>query len=722
MNPITKAYWTAKGVGWDNLPRRILQAWRVCSGSLRHRLDPVLFSDAAFHSRTGLGEAADSPVWSERFRSSCDRFLRKLQKNCLLNVSWEESTIERMLFVPCEKALSGEYLYFGRLSRRLGWPPQFNVDPRNAIRYPVGEHCQAIARSGPPGDDVKLAWEPSRLSMAYYFARAYIRTSDARWADAFWRLFDAWVEQNPVQLSVAWGCSQETTFRMMAVLFAAAMTIDSEAATSHRLFNVQRLVWQAASSIVANLNYGLSQKNNHGISEAMGLWTAGLLFPDWPEARLWRELGRHFLIGEVRRQVYDDGSYVQHSTNYHRVMLDDLLWAIRLGQLNGDPLPNSVMDRFEKATNWLAEMVDRQSGRVPNYGPNDGAQVLPLSCCDYLDYRPVLQACWYLIHGARFFEPGPWDEKMLWLFGEDSLGAAVRASRQDPSFSAPNGGYYVLRGPHSSCMTRCHTYRDRPAEPDMLHVDLWHAGENIARDAGSYHYYTTDPVGPFFRSTAAHNTVEVDSTDQMCKGPRFLWYRWTKSRVLANRTFAEGRAGFFKGEHYGYRRLRNRVTHCRSILRVDDVYLVVDDLTGEGRHDVALRWRLAPGTTQIQGQGRFSRFSVVDYNVAVFRPDGAAVRLLAGQETHPYVGWESLYYGERQAVPTVCMHWSGCLPLTCVTLFGGSLEVAPFLGALDSIVSLKPLRLPPALPDLLAVPTDEWAETTDNRFQTSEGK
>ena len=44
----------AKGVGFDNVPRRLLQAWRVKSGVLRKRLDPALYSDEAYREATGI--------------------------------------------------------------------------------------------------------------------------------------------------------------------------------------------------------------------------------------------------------------------------------------------------------------------------------------------------------------------------------------------------------------------------------------------------------------------------------------------------------------------------------------------------------------------------------------------------------------------------------------------------------------------------------------------
>lgn len=214
----------------------------------------------------------------------------------------------------------------------------------------------------------------------------------------------------------------------------------------------------------------------------------------------------------MQRQVYDDGSFVQNSTNYHRVMMDDMLWAIRLGQISGQPLPEPAIDRFVRATNWLAEMTNRDSGGVPNYGANDGAMVLPLTCCDYMDYRSTLQAAYGLISHRRRLSPGPWDEKSLWLLGEEQPASAepTEPSCLQAATEFADGGYYILRGPNSWLMTRCHSYHDRPGQCDMLHADLWYKGINVLRDGGTYLYNCDESWRRFFNGTAAHNTVQVD--------------------------------------------------------------------------------------------------------------------------------------------------------------------------------------------------------------------
>ena len=89
---------------------------------------------------------------------------------------------------------------------------------------------------------------------------------------------------------------------------------------------------------------------------------------------------------------------------------------------------------------------------------------------------------------------GPWDESLLWLFGPEALQSAS-AGRAPESKRFDEGGYYTLRRPDTWCMVRCHTYRDRPAHVDMLHVDLWHRGINILGDSGTHKYFNAASPG-----------------------------------------------------------------------------------------------------------------------------------------------------------------------------------------------------------------------------------
>jgi hypothetical protein len=655
MNAIERTWWTAKGVNWRNLPRRLLQAWRVRTGALRRRLDPAGFSEEAFAADGAVPVENQPFLWAQRARGFFQRPPAEALLACAGGESWRRNVVDRT-----EKALGGEYPFFSHWFARLGWPPRFNFDPASGVEWPTGVHW--LDKADRPTKDVKLAWEPSRFSLAYDLARAYAATRDERWAEAFWTMFDAWITQNPPELSVAWSCGQEMTFRLMAMLFGAIMTLDAPAARPERLYALSHLAWQTGKHINININHALMQGNNHALSEATGLWTVGLLFPEFRSATAWRDRGRRVLAREVAWQVYDDGSYVQHSLSYHRLMLDDLLWAIRLGEVCNEPLPQIVYEKLRSASDWLVEMIDPDSGRAPNYGANDGANVLPLSCCDYGDYRPAAQAARYLAHGERCFPRGEWDEKLLWLFGPQALDAPVSPPGRTPGFAAAEGGYYVLRGPNSWAMTRCHTYRHRPGQADMLHVDLWYKGLNVLRDAGSYMYKCDPPWKGYFPSASAHNTVTVDDQDQMVRGPRFLWFRWTRSNVVHFAASADGRAGYFEGEHYGFSHLPGRVVHRRGICRLGDSYVILDEITGEGRHRLTWRWRLCPAQWRLSERTCTGVLPGGEIRIRTY-PAGDAERTLPRLDESA----ESIYYGLKHAAAGLVLSAECTLPVRVLT-------------------------------------------------------
>ncbi|MFW6133019.1 MAG: alginate lyase family protein [Planctomycetota bacterium] len=662
MRQLTQPWWIAKAVGWENVPRRLLQAVRRRSGLLRRRLAPERFSNAAFRRGGGAVPDRQPALWRQRR----ERFLA-IPTRDRLRGAVDDDAWARHVDAVCDRALGGESLYFSHWYARTGWPPEFNRDPVHERRWAVGDHWLDALDLLAGASDVKFVWEPSRLGLAWYFARAYARSgADAR-AEAFWTVLDAWVEQNPPERSIAWACGQEMTFRLMAALFGAAATLDSPAATPERLERLARLAWQTGRHVSININQARMQGNNHALSEAVGLWTVGLLFPELRDAARWQRRGADVLAAEVARQVYADGSYVQHSTNYHRVMMDDLLWATGLARAGDVALPAAVRDRLDRATNWLGEMMDPASGRVPNYGANDGANVLPLACCDYLDYRPTLQAASVLLHDRRAVESGPWDEKALWLTGGTGSSGAVRRPARERLWTAPQGGYHVLRADDSWAMTRCHTYRHRPSHADMLHVDLWRRGRNVLRDAGTYMYNCDQPWKGYFPSTAAHNTVEVNRDSQMTKGPRFLWFHWSRGRVVFRGDSPDGRAGCVIGEHDGYRR-EHGVTHRRTVCRFDETYLIIDRLQGSGRGVLGLRWRLVPAEWTGDGAGWTADIDGEPLTIRLAPAGRTTPRLVRGERRDGSVeGFESLYYGCRSAVPTVVCTGAAVLPATLVT-------------------------------------------------------
>lgn len=569
----------------------------------------------------------------------------------------------------------GRFVYYSRHVHDLGRPVDWLLNPFRGARHEAREHWCDYPTFSPTLGDVKDVWEPSRFACAYALVRAYALTGDAKYPATFWALFESWAAQNPPNRGPNWKCGQETALRTMAWCFALYGFWNAPATTADRVALMVRLIALEAQRIAANIDFAIAQKNNHGLSEATGLLTVGLLFPELRDAAQWEQTGRRVLERELARQVYADGSYVQHSMNYHRVMLHDCLWALRLAELNERPLSPPTAQRVARAGEFLHAMLDRPSGRVPNYGANDGANVLPLSSCDYIDYRPTVQAASYAATQRRVVEAGPWDEMLIWLYGAEAAAAPV-AEADLPSRRFDAGGYYTVRRGESWCMMRCHRYRDRVGHVDPLHLDVWWRGVNVVGDSGSFRYYAPDEpaMEAYFIDIAAHNTIELDGRGPLDRVGRFLFLPRPRAVCL------EHSPGSVCGAHYAYRRQPWRATHRRSVRRVDErTWLIRDELLGAGTHNVALRWHLADGPIAIDDGGHRVELSLPCGTVllSVEGPGGLSMAVHRGDDTPGAVaGWVSSYYAERQPRPTVVVSGRLTLPthlVTRIVLGGGTI-------------------------------------------------
>lgn len=584
---------------------RAAYALRMKSGLLKRRFPRVDVEQIPLSDLVLPGTPTEPQAYVAFREAASPRFLFDLGKppdaGELTRIATEAG--RRRTLDVADDYCRGRFLYYSRHVHDLGWPPDWMLNPFTGGGHDSTRHWCDTPTFSPTLGDIKDVWEPSRFACAYWFVRAHAMTGDEKYPAAFWELFESWRRANPPNMGPNWKCGQETALRTMAWCFALCGFWRAKATTPGRVVDMAKMIAVQADRIAGNIAYAISQKNNHALSEAVGLLTAGLLFPEFRAARRWESIGRRVLEREVPRQVYDDGSFVQHSMNYHRVMLHDCLWAVRLAELNGRPLSPQLRERIGKAGEFLFEMLDLESGRVPNYGANDGALILPLAACDYVDYRPTVQAARYMAACRRSLPPGPWDEMLVWLHGKEAASAPIsiekpRSRRLDP------GGYYTLRSGRSWCMVRCHAYRDRPAHVDMLHLDLWHDGVNVLGDTGTYKYFTPDRprLERFLPDISAHNTVEIDGVGPLSRISRFLWMPWPKARCLDHRD------RFWQGEHYAYNRYPWHVVHRRIVELTDgEQWQITDEILGDGTHDVVLRWHLAEGECRLLNRAATAR-------------------------------------------------------------------------------------------------------------------
>lgn len=538
----------------------------------------------------------------------------------------------------------------------------WHYSPFTKKRSPQEKHWTEIGDLSSDFGDIKWVWELSRFSFVYPLCRAYAVNGKEEYTQAFWEMFEDFIEHNPPELGVNYKCGQEMSLRVMAWTFGLNVFFNSPETTEERLELLLKAIYHHADHIEKHFAFALkSVKNNHSLSEAAGMYTVGTVFPFFDRSSKWKEKGKRYIQSEAYWQIYDDGSYIQHSFNYQRLAIQDLTWVVRLGQINGDNFEDRFIQKFKKTVEFMYQMQEPISGKLPNYGMNDGAYIHPLTSQKYLDHRPALQATWLTLTGNRLYEEREVDEIAVWL-GLETNRPHYPPIKESKLFQ--EGGYATLRNNNQMAMVRCATYKHRPAQADMLHVDFWDGEHNVLADAGTFSYNTSQEDLLYFNGTTSHNTMMLNDRDQMTKASRFIWLNWTRSKVIGFKKTEK--ATIFEGEHYGY----SPIVHRRGVCLLKDTLIVVDDLLGDiQKEKVSLSWLFGVHEVKEIAEMKWEITLPNDmkWTMEVFQPAFSTSNLYHGSES-PVAGWRSLYYGDKQAFPQLVIDDEIATPSRYITI------------------------------------------------------
>ena len=470
-------------------------------------------------------------------------------------------------------------------------------------------------------------------------ARAYAVSSKAIYLDTLNHWLNNWTENNQANSGPNWKCGQEAAIRVFNLIQAALILNQWD----HPSPSLNDLIYQHLKRISANIRYAIAQDNNHGTSEAAALFIGGhwCLRASSIESLRQRcgyfsRQGRKWLENRINKLVEEDGSFSQHSVTYHRVLLDTLIFVeYWRRKLDADPFSATFYQRAEAALNWLFMLTDAASGKSPNLGANDGAQILHIHACDYRDFRPSLQTASVLFHNRKFFAEGPWDEPGYWLGLKVDEAESVNRKRTSEVFP---GGYAVMIGNDSWGLIRFPMYRFRPGHNDVFHFDLWFRGENICRDAGSYSYNPeVASDGTYFASVKAHNTVGFDDCEQMPRLGRFMLGQWIRADYVGAIEKACDGSKSWTGSYRDYRGNR----HQRKITWKKDEWAIEDSISGDFEK-VEIVYLLVPDVYRIEGNSVVAKWGKIEVS-------GSACEISMSE------GFESLYYWQKQPVDTLVL-------------------------------------------------------------------
>jgi uncharacterized heparinase superfamily protein len=289
---------------------------------------------------------------------------------------------------------------------------------------------------------------------------------------------------------------------------------------------------------------------NHLIKNLKALAGLAVFFAD--DHLLARVL--HRLTGQLAVQVLADGGHYERAPAYHCQVLGDLIDVESLLRAAGRTPEPQLPLAISHMRRWLASVLS-PGGEVPLL--NDG---FPVSAD--------------LVAALR---PGPPPPGPLVVLPDTGL---VRAAA---------GGWRLLADVGLPCPDELPAHAHADTFGCLVHVD----GTPLLVDTGTS-TYAAGPRRGYERSTAAHNTVEVDGTNSTEVWGAFRAARRARVRDLV--TSSGPGAVTIEAAHDGFRGRPGRPRHHRR-WSLTETGLEVDDLvTGRGRHSIIVRWHLAPGS------------------------------------------------------------------------------------------------------------------------------
>lgn len=495
----------------------------------------------------------------------------KAEINVLMASRFAEQ--RKAIIARAERVIAGKFDLLGFTGLKFGNPIDWHLEPVSGKRTPLAHWSKIDYLNPEVAGDKKITWELNRHQFFVTLGQAYWLTGDERYAEAFVAMALSWMDANPPGRGINWASSLEVAFRAISWLWALHLLAGSSRLTPEFFARVLKFLAAFGRHVETYLSHYFSP-NTHLTGEALGLFYLGVALPELNRAEIWRKNGLKILSNQLYTQIRGDGVYFEQASYYHRYTADFYTHLLTLGKATRATLPPELEAMLAQMLDHLM-WIARPDGSSCLIGDDDGGRLVMLGIRRADDFRDTLAT------GAAITGRGDWKfvageaaAETLWLLGPEGLAnydriKAVLPADQSKAFT--EAGYFVMRdgwlpesgyalidcGPHGSLACG-------HAHADSLSLEFAANGVNWLTDSGTLTYTGKADLREYFRSTAAHNTAEVDGQSQSVTAGPFSWNHIAESHL--DEFSVNDNVGYFSGAHNGYQRLADPVKHRREVL------------------------------------------------------------------------------------------------------------------------------------------------------------
>lgn len=477
-----------------------------------------------------------------------------------------------------------------------------------------------------------VEWHPTNVSQLWaynlhYFdyasalANSYHESHDFTLYQVWRELVIDWIDGNRLGSKIAW---DPYTSSLRIVNWLRAYGAFNELVDQDPQFN-QKIclsLYQQALFLEENIEYHLL--GNHLIENGRALLYSGIFFKT-KAAKRWLKKGQSILWAELKEEFLEDGGHYELSPMYHLILQDVYTEVFEVASKNNVPVPQYVEPLLAKMDAWIRELThpdgeiallnDAAFGiaRKPDQkGPS--SNFVPLESSGYFIFSNV-------------------DLKHKLIFDAGQLGPTYQPG-------------------HGHC--------------DLLSFELSLFGERMIVDSGVGNYYGDIEFRNYYRSTRAHNTIEVNHLDQS-----EIWDRFrVGNRALPQSVqwdHSDPHMIWAMGSHTGYRQTLNEGTHTRWIGYIGEKFWIIcDHISGAGEHEINSFLHLHPDCAvsipeHVTDDALPVRVTKQTSSLQIFSSGYQQITIQEGCKS-PIQGWYSPEFGIYKPNPTLTYQYQGSVP------------------------------------------------------------
>ena len=426
-----------------------------------------------------------------------------------------------------DKTINYEFDYLGSGTVKLD-PIDWHLDFKSGFRWPKGKFYLRYNKVDlTNAADVKVPWELSRCHHLLWLGEAYLLTEDEKYAKAVVKQLECWIDQNPLMYSINWTCAMDVAIRAVNWMYAVNMISTSASLNQDVLKSINGSLFEHGWFIFRNLEKWYPYSANHYAANITGLLYLGQLFKDSKEGKKWRNYALKEYFLEVRLQVLPSGAHFERSIAYHRLMTELFAYPYFMLERVNEPIPLDIQLRVESMFDFT-DHYTKPNGLAPLIGDNDDGRFLPFVKRDFREHN-YLRSIGYLRFG-KHYENLSLDNMVLDYFFLLPERNVIKESKPlNSSFSVikdhRDAGFVILKKAKLYLIfsnTSLSSYPDlnrnilgTHTHADGLSFELSVGKQDFIIDPGTCVYTASPANRNMFRSTSMHNTVCIDSQDQV---------------------------------------------------------------------------------------------------------------------------------------------------------------------------------------------------------------